>query len=49
MAVQVVEGGQLASGRAIEIRLGGGRSILVEPGFDAAHLGAVLAVLEARG
>jgi len=31
---------------AIEIRLSKGRSILVEPGFDASHLRAVLAVLE---
>ncbi len=34
--------------RPIEIRLGEGRSILVEPGFDPAHLRAVLAALEAR-
>jgi transposase-like protein len=33
----------------IEIRLGEGRSVLVEPGFDAAHLRAVVAALEARG
>ena len=31
---------------AIEIRLGKGRSLLVEPGFDASHLRALLAVLE---
>ena len=31
---------------AIEIRLSKGRSILVEPGFDASHLRALLAVLE---
>jgi len=31
---------------AIEIRLGHGRSLLVEPGFDASHLRALLAVLE---
>jgi len=31
---------------AIEIRLSKGRSILVEPGFDAGHLRALLAVLE---
>ena len=31
---------------AIEIRLSNGRSILVEPGFDASHLRALLAVLE---
>ena len=34
--------------RAIEIRLGAGRSVLVEPGFDAHHLRAVLAALEMR-
>jgi hypothetical protein len=32
---------------AIEIRLSKGRSLLVEPGFDAGHLRALLAVLEA--
>jgi transposase-like protein len=31
---------------AIEIRLSNGRSILVEPRFDASHLRALLAVLE---
>jgi transposase-like protein len=31
---------------AIEIRLSNGRSILVEPRFDASHLCALLAVLE---
>jgi Transposase len=30
----------------IEIRLSKGRSILVEPGFDASHLRALLTVLE---
>ena len=33
---------------AIEIRLSKGRSILVEPGFDASHLRALLAVLETQ-
>jgi len=33
---------------AIEIRLNKGRSVLVEPGFDASHLRALLAVLEAE-
>lgn len=32
---------------AIEVRLGGGRSLVVEPGFDAGHLRALLLVLEA--
>jgi hypothetical protein len=35
-----------AAGRAIEIRLVGGRQIFVEPGFEADHLRAVLAALE---
>ena len=34
------------TGRAIEIRLHKGRSLLVEPGFDAHHLRALLAALE---
>ena len=33
---------------AIEIRLAGPLSVLVEPGFDPAHLRALLAVLEDR-
>ena len=33
---------------AIEIRLSKGRSLLVESGFDASHLRALLAVLEAE-
>ncbi len=32
--------------RGIEIRLNNGRSLLVEAGFDASHLRALLAVLE---
>ena len=32
----------------IEVRLSGGRSLMVEPGFDASHLRALLAVLENR-
>jgi hypothetical protein len=32
--------------KAIEVRLCGGRGIAVEPGFDADHLRALLAVLE---
>jgi hypothetical protein len=47
VAVQVVEAGEPAPSPALEIRLAGGRSVLVEPGFDAAHLRAVLAALEA--
>ena len=34
--------------RGIEVRLAGGRSFVVEPGFDASHLRALLAVLESR-
>jgi hypothetical protein len=34
---------------AIAIRLNNGRSLLVEPGFDASHLRALLAVLEIEG
>jgi hypothetical protein len=39
-------GAGLACG-GIEIRLRGGYSLLVEPGFDTGHLRALLAVLEA--
>jgi hypothetical protein len=31
---------------AIEVRLAGGRILMVEPGFDAVHLRALLSVLE---
>lgn len=37
-----------AGGGAIELRLGRGRSLVVEPGFDTRHLRALLAVLEAE-
>ncbi len=33
---------------AIEVRLGGGRTLVVEPGFDARHLRALLSALEAE-
>lgn len=33
-------------GLAIEVRLERGRSLMVEPGFDASHLRALLSVLE---
>jgi hypothetical protein len=36
-------------GRTIEIRLVRGCSLVVEPGFDADHLRALLAVLETEG
>jgi transposase-like protein len=35
-------------GSAIEVRLTGGRSLVVEPGFNASHLRALLAVLESQ-
>jgi len=35
-------------GGAIEVRLARGRSLVVEPGFDAHHLRALLSVLEAE-
>jgi hypothetical protein len=52
LAVQVVKTPVrpiLSNRGAIEIRLAEGRSVLVEPGFDADHLRAVVAALEARG
>jgi hypothetical protein len=43
-------GWRSASGeQAIEVRLRRGRSLVVEPGFDAGHLRALLAVLESEG
>ena len=35
-----------AQGNGIEVRLNAGRSVVVEPGFSASHLRALLAVLE---
>jgi len=46
LPVHVSEMGQ--AGGSIEVRLGGGRSLIVAAGFDAAHLRAVLDVLERR-
>ncbi len=47
--VQLVEAKpQRAPGCAIEVALAGGRRLFVEPGFDADHLHALLAALEAR-
>src|SRR5581483_11786633 len=37
-----------ATGRAIEVRLPRGRSIVIEPDFEAHHLRALLFVLEAE-
>jgi transposase-like protein len=43
----VAEADTVAPARSgIEVRLGGGRSLVVEAGFDASHLRALLAVLE---
>jgi transposase-like protein len=49
VAVEVTEAPPASVGPAIEVRLSGGRSVMVEPGFDAVHLRAVLAALETRG
>lgn len=38
----------LVHGGAIEVRLRDGRSLVVEPGFDAQYLRALLSVLEAE-
>jgi hypothetical protein len=46
--VRLVDPAGPACSRAIEVRLCGGRSVMIEPGFDAAHLRAVLDALEAR-
>jgi transposase-like protein len=48
LEVQVAKAAPSQRG-AIEIRLGEGRYVLVEPGFDADHLRAVVAALEASG
>jgi hypothetical protein len=48
--LKTAEGLTCSSGaKAIEIRLKRGRSLVVEPGFDASHLQALLAVLESEG
>jgi hypothetical protein len=44
----VAEQAHAAAGRAIEVRLPRARSLLVEPGFDASHLRALLSILEAE-
>ena len=48
-AEALCEIGSRHQARSIEVRLCGGRSIAVEPGFDADHLRALLAVLEPEG
>jgi len=47
LEVQVTEGAP--AGDAVEIRLQNGRSLMVRPGFDAEHVRALLAVVEAAG
>ena len=42
----VAEQASAAAGRAIEVRLPRGRSLMIEPGFDAGHLRALLSLLE---
>ena len=50
LEVQVKEPAPSAFGDAgIEIRLQNGRSLIVKPGFDAEHVRALLAVVEAAG
>ncbi len=44
----VAEQALATAGRAIEVRLPRGRSLVIEPGFDAGHLRALLSVLEAE-
>jgi len=46
-AEAVAQPSPMMHGRAIEVRLGRGRSLVVEPGFDAHHLRALLSVLDA--
>ena len=45
-----VENSSMAAtqGRAIEVRLRGDRTLIIEPGFDARHLQALLMVLESE-
>jgi hypothetical protein len=48
--VQVAESAASAPGESrIEVRLQNGRSLLVSRGFDAQHLRALLAAVEAAG
>jgi transposase-like protein len=44
--VRTTEEAAAVSRGGIEVRLRGGRSLVVEPGFDAQHLRALLSVLE---
>ncbi|HXC86862.1 MAG TPA: hypothetical protein VNU23_03690 [Candidatus Cybelea sp.] len=48
--VQVAESpANLPGDSWIEVRLHNGRSLMVRPGFDAEHVRALLAVVEAAG
>jgi hypothetical protein len=48
--VQVTEHGpSTPDDSSVEIRLRNGRSLMVRPGFDAEHVRALLAVVEAAG
>jgi hypothetical protein len=50
LEVQVTERAPSASSDGgVEIRLKNGRSLMVRPGFDAEHVRALLAVVEAAG
>ena len=50
LEVQVTEHAPNSSSDAgVEIRLKNGRSLMVKPGFDAEHVRALLAVVEAAG
>src|SRR6202521_4502873 len=50
LEVQVAGHGASTSDRfRVEIRLRNGRSLMVRPGFDAEHVRALLAVVEAAG
>jgi len=44
----VAEQAPASAGSAIEVRLPRARSLVVQPGFDAGHLRALLSVLEAE-
>lgn len=47
-AAEVQRAAKVQHSQAIEVRIGRGRSLVVEPGFDGHHLRALLAVLEAE-
>ena len=50
LEVQVAgDGPRTPDDSSVEIRLRNGRSLMVRPGFDAEHVRALLAVVEAAG